>query len=156
MMKIKLSNSSKVALVSDKDFERVSKLRWFLHRGGYVFYTHGKVHMVMHRFICGEAPEGFLWDHINRNPLDNRRENLRLATPLQSSRNCRRRKDNKSGFIGVCLYKRGTCERWLAYLRLQGKLKMVGYFKNKIDAAKARDRAVKEHFGEFAVMNFPS
>ena len=40
----------------------------------------------LHRLLMNE-PEGLLVDHINRNPYDNRLENLRIVTDRQNARN---------------------------------------------------------------------
>lgn len=62
-----------------------------------------KMNICLHDFIMGtEYERGFLVevDHKNRNPLDNRRNNLRIATQSQNSKN--RTPFGKSKFLGVC------------------------------------------------------
>jgi hypothetical protein len=53
----------------------------------------------MHRLILG-IPNSEV-DHVNGNPLDNRRVNLRLATRAQNSANTRSRKNTTSKYKGV-------------------------------------------------------
>lgn len=85
-------------------------------------------------------------DHINRNELDNRKENLRRANFTENCRNRGLRSDNKSGVIGV----RSVGEKFIADIRVNKKLIVLGKFFNKEDAIKARLKAEKEYFGEFA------
>ena len=44
-------------------------------------------HYPVHQMIIGKAPKGFVIDHINRNKLDNRRQNLRFVTPSENTLN---------------------------------------------------------------------
>lgn len=46
-----------------------------------------RVLRAIYKHIFGAIPKGFHVDHINRNPLDNRRENLQIVTPSQNMRN---------------------------------------------------------------------
>ena len=85
-------------------------------------------------------------DHINRNELDNRKENLRRANFTENCRNRGLRSDNKSGVVGV----RSVGEKFIADIRVNKKLIVFGKFFNKEDAIKARLKAEKEYFGEFA------
>lgn len=88
------------------------------------------------------------YDHKNRNPLDNRRENFRLATTQENVRNCSLSKNNTSGFIGVSWKKKE--QKWRAYIMIDYKQKSLGSYVNKEDAIRARLCAEKQYFGEFA------
>jgi hypothetical protein len=92
-------------------------------------------------------------DHINGDSLDNRRANLRPATPLQNMRNTRRRSDNTSGYKGVSWDQHRSA--WAAYIRITGRRQFLGRYGDLADAARAYDAAARQHFGEFAVINFP-
>ena len=91
-------------------------------------------------------------DHINRDKLDNRRSNLRLVTHTQNCVNASLRVTNTSGFKGVNFY-RG--KYWRAYIRVNYRHISLGFFPTAEAAARAYDEAAREHFGEFAFLNFP-
>jgi hypothetical protein len=88
-----------------------------------------------------------------RNGLDNRRSNLRPATPSQNSGNARRPSDNTSGFKGVTFY--GRTGRWRAYIGGHLRQRHLGYFRTAEEAARAYDEAAIDTWGEFAHLNFP-
>lgn len=102
--------------------------------------------VLMHRVIMG-APAGMTVDHRDGNGLNNRRENLRLATHAENAHNQRKRRDNSSGFKGVSWHK--DCKRWQAYIAVNGKRKYLGLFGNPADASEAYSRASVDLHGEF-------
>ena len=102
----------------------------------------------MHRVILGIDDSEILVDHIDRNPLNNRRSNLRLANKSTNAMNCNTRVDNTSEIIGVSFRK--DRDRWRSYITLNSKTRALGNFKNKDDAIKARLEAEVKYFGEFA------
>jgi HNH endonuclease len=92
-------------------------------------------------------------DHINRDRLDNRRENLRICSGRQNSGNVGPR--NKK-FKGVCKVNRKLTKPWTAYIKLDSGTKNLGYFKTAEEAAKVYDQAATKKYGEFAWLNFPN
>ena len=153
MKEITLINSDKVTLVDDGDYEEVSKYRWCLTPQGYARNTLRRKHNIfMHRLIL-KSPKGIGTDHINRNTLDNRRENLRFATQSQNNMNSLKHRDAlTSRFKGVSWQK--AREKWMAVIGIDGKYIFLGRFNSEEQAARAYDRAALKHFGEFARVNF--
>ena len=106
----------------------------------------------MHHVILGISPSEEV-DHINRDGLDNRIENFRLCNSLHNSYNKGKRKDNKSGYIGVG-FRKGKLP-WVAVLSANKKRLYRERFKTIEEATYARDLAAVKYHGEFAVLNFP-
>jgi hypothetical protein len=147
-------------IVDPRDFYWLNNFQWYDQQKDqntyvvrFILNPGKRVKIVsMHREIM-KPPENLLVDHRNCDGLDNRRQNLRLATPSQNM--CNRRKTTSktsSRFVGVC-FDKGT-GRWLAYIVTEGKTKWLGRFDNEIDAAKARDIAAIKYHKEFARLNF--
>ncbi|MGA2172051.1 MAG: AP2 domain-containing protein [Sedimentisphaerales bacterium] len=147
-------------IVETGDYYQLGDLNWYLNGTGWNLYAvrnkkvgPKRTKMVyLHREIMNH-PDKLLVDHRNRNSLDNRRSNLRLATHAQNIHNREKRKNTVSRFIGVTLNKRGG--KWYARIRSKGKTIYLGSFNNEIEAAKAYDEAAKKYHGEFAILNFP-
>lgn len=147
MKKIPLTRGQH-ALVDDVDYEALSTFKWMYHNSGYASRTMN--HIMMHRVIMGAA-KGELVDHINGNKLDNRRENLRIATRSQNNANTVKRKDNTSGYRGVSKEHRG--KRYRVQIQHNGKKIAICGFKTPEDAAKAYNQIAKELHGDFAKLN---
>ena len=170
--KIKLTQG-KEAIVDDEDYDRLNEHKWCANREYYMnkdkFYVvrraprdsneFGK-QIRMHRVITN-APKGMQVDHINGNPLDNRKDNLRVCTQQENCMNRRHRTDNKSGYKGVCYVKKPKdminelSKPWHAQLKFNQKHIRLGMYKTKEEAARAYDKKAIELFGEFAHLNFP-
>ena len=107
----------------------------------------------MHRIILSRKLgrnllKNELVDHINGDGLDNRRDNLRVASPSENSRNQRRKSSNKSGFKGVCWHK--YTKKWTARITVEGKQKSLGYFDTPEDAYEAYCKEAIEKYGKYA------
>jgi hypothetical protein len=90
-------------------------------------------------------------DHINRNKLDNRVENLRWCTKSTNSANSRVRPGATSQYRGVRWSKLG--KKWTARIHVRGKEIHLGCFADEKQAASAYNVAALNHFGSFAMLN---
>jgi len=148
-------------IIDDEDFDR---LRHYKYRfdGGYAVRTLPikekgyKTNYKLHHDIVGKPPKGMHVDHINRNKLDNRKENLRIVTPSENVMNKTVRKDCVSGYKGVVLCKsRNSYKQWRAHIQntVTKKLECVGYFETLKEAVIAYNKRAEELRGKFAVLN---
>ena len=99
---------------------------------------------IMSWVILGEK----YYDHINRNPLDNRKNNLRKATCSENARNHNISKRNTSKFIGVSWNKNNN--NWRSRITVDEQSIELGSFRNQEDALVARLKAEARYFGEFS------
>lgn len=157
MKEIKLTQG-KVALVDDDDYERVNQYKWSAALIGSDFYAVRTIHcggkaksIKMHRFILNLSDSSIQVDHKNANTLDNTRSNIRKCSHAENMRNQGKKSTNTSGFKGVCLHK--ATMKWQASITLNRKQINLGYYIDKIEAARAYNAAAILHHGEFARLN---
>lgn len=131
-----------VVLVDDDVILRRAR-HWRVHGDGYVRDSKS---VALHRDIL-RAPAGMVIDHINGNPLDNRKANLRICEHRQNLWNGRPHRDGSSKYRGVSWSKGKS--KWRA--QIQGKT--LGFFAEEDDAAKAYNAAALVNFGAFARLN---
>ncbi len=117
----------------------VGELRWCLSSKGYAARALARIdgrpqgQVTLHRVILGLSPgDGLDCDHINRDRVDCRRANLRIATNAENSQNLGLHAANTSGVRGVSWHaQRG---KWQASARLNGRKRFLGYFATLADA----------------------
>lgn len=152
----------KITVVDDEYYDILSQYKWQCHnnyakRAG-PRRNNKQTKIYMHRVVMELSgitiPSEMQIDHISRNKLDNRKENLRIASRAQNQRNHSIRNSNTSGYKGV--YWHTKANKWVSQINIDGIGTHLGLFSNIIHAALAYDRAAKEHHGEFAFLNFPS
>lgn len=148
-----------VAIVDAADMPFLTQWSWYAvpASDGSTFYAARshiradgeKRQLRMHNALMTPA-QGLTVDHIDRDGLNNRRSNLRLANHRQNMAN-RRFKPGCSGFRGV--HKWG--KRWSANVSVDGKPTVVAVCDTALEAALAYDAAARTAYGAFAVLNFP-
>lgn len=138
MTLIPLRNRSGVvvahAQVDDEDFERVAtRGRWCLTGDGYVTHGNRGAMSKLHRFVI-DAPPGMHVDHIDRDPLNCQKSNLRLATAAENGQNrsATGNKNSTSGFRGVHWSK--GAGKWRADVMLNRRSYFLGHYETPEEA----------------------
>jgi hypothetical protein len=148
------------AIVSASDFYLLNQWHWFaipskktetVYVGRMERKSDGTNRLVlMHRFVVGCEEDV---DHIDRDGLNNTRDNLRPCSETLNAGNQRLHKSNKSGYKGVSWHI--PTQKWICKIYFQNKQFHLGLFEDKIACARRYDRKALELFGEFARLNFP-
>jgi hypothetical protein len=124
--------------ISPLDRHLLRDRRWYVRNDGYVYAIEDGRTIYLHRLILG-AKKGQYVDHINRNPSDNRRENLRFVTHQQNILN--------NAATGASWDKKR--KRWCVYLKKNYKTIFVGRFRTKPEALRGRRIALAVLFPEY-------
>lgn len=151
----KHQNENARTKINLEDIGLVKKYKWHLKGNGYpvahpVEDNCQKCEIRLNRLIMGVelAPTEVYVDHKDRNKLNNLRENLRICNNSQNQMNKKIPENNKLGYKGVGFHE--ASGKWRARIFKEGKEYYLGIFENKKDAIRARLKAEKELFGEFA------
>lgn len=149
MKEITLSNTDKVTLVDDEDYERLNGSVWRMENGYARTGRHnpGRPAPAMHRVVLGEPIGGPNVDHINGDRLDNRKSNLRWCTTRQNCQNIRRLRGGKLGpklptGVGYTSNHSNRNKPFRSYIRIGEKRVFLGYFATPHEASAAYEAAV--------------
>jgi hypothetical protein len=153
-MEIELGGKKKgVALVSAEDYPILSKYKWHQSPQGYTQSKINGILMLMHRYIM-KPNDNQVIDHINRNKLDNRRENLRITNTKLNNENRSLRKSKKtSKYRGVFFHK--FIKKYQVVTKIGGKRWYLGSYKNEIKSAEIFDMFVVHKSLNHIELNFP-
>lgn len=132
-----------------EDYELLKSYTW-TNRKGYASSCkreNGKpIPINAHRLIMGVIDSNLEIDHINGEPSDNRKINLRIVNHVDNMKNRKLSKRNKSGYTGVSQTKNG---KWRARIRQNKQNIWLGVFETKEEATQARKDAEEKYFGDF-------
>lgn len=130
--------------------EKCKLYKWHLLKIGYVCATVSKNnHIFLHRYLLNLTTNDKVdVDHIDGNPLNNRKINLRIGTHQQNCFNNKIAINNTSEFTGV--YFREDRNKWVAYIHNDYKTIVLGHFDTKEEAILERFKAEKEIYKEYS------
>ena len=143
-----------VVLVDDQDYEFLNKFNWFVSVNNRRSTCYAATKIVskmryMHRILLNDPDS--LVDHIDRNGLNNQRNNLRLASPSLNGQNCKISSNNNTGFIGVYWNKKYS--KFYARIVFNYRKIFIGSFDDPKQAAKAYNKKAVEIYGINARVN---
>ena len=148
----------KFSIVDECTYNKLMENMWYVTEKGYAVRNvriggERKTRYMQEEII--DVPDGMERDHINRNKLDNRRQNLRPCFRSQNMANKAKYFGNKttSKFKGVSFNKRDRL--FYAVGATSSGKPYIGCFRKEEDAAIAYDNWARKYYGEFALTNFP-
>lgn len=146
------------ARVDYEDALWLSQWKWYSSKRGYARRTANgtadTASTLMHRVILefhGYDLMGMDVDHINGNPLDNRKSNLRIVSHQENCFNRKLSRNNSTGHKGVSVYRPNG--KFKASIKVNYQQKHLGYFDTAEEAAIAYNKAAVQYFGECARLN---
>lgn len=143
-------NTNKMFYFDLADYDLIKDYCWFEHNNSKTKYSRLQAYNPCNKkaITMSELLGYKKHDHINRNPLDNRRENFRPATDSENTRNRNLPSNNSSGVIGVTWHK--WSQKWMVRIEVNKKSIYLGKFVDKNEAIVTRLYAEAKYFGEFA------
>lgn len=146
-------------IISKESLNVVLDFNWYLGKDGYPV-SYGSVdkkikgRIKLHHLVIKinqNVPKGMIIDHINRNKLDNRIENLRICTSQENSFNRTKNKNTKNILKGV---RRISENNWSAVISKNGEKHEIKNIKTEKEAGIIYDMMAEDLFGEYAGKNF--
>lgn len=163
MRYLRIENTQEDCILDDVDYLVYSQFKWRVQRRDNTIKAvirgtcpkGGKYTTIyLHREIMGVTDPKVSVDHIDGNPLNNQRANLRLCNNAENHWNTKKPANNTSGFKGVSWIKTGKRrKRWMAKIRKGKTFLTIGYYLTPEEAGIAYNNKAKELFGDFARLN---
>ena len=148
--------------IDAEDWPTVKKYKWGVH------YKNKKVEsvqtttrvggvkstVILHKLIMNDPAQ---IDHIDGDPLNNKKENLRKCSTAENCRNRNKYNSNTSGYKGVTYFRQKNKTTVNVYIiaRICVNYKKIhlGIFPTEKEAAVAYNKAALKYHGEFARLN---
>ena len=140
------TSKGEIFLTDCTDLDFLLKYSWCINKNGYVVANINHKVTKIHQYILGLSTPVVV-DHINGNKLDNRRENLRICTSSENSKNMKIKTTNRTGYPGIRLTPSG---RYNVRITVNNKEIHVGNYLTLEEGIGARKNAEIEYYGEFA------
>lgn len=141
LLTITTANGVKI-LADASDLDKLQKYSWCISKTGYpVANINGKVTKIG-RYIMGLQDPGLVIDHINNDPLDNRRDNMRICTAAENAR-------NKTGKQEVNSVGKTKFGKFRARIMIGRKEVNLGHFDTYEEAVEARIEGEKKYHGQY-------
>ena len=128
--------------IDEVDYLTIKEHKWYLGQRGYATTRINNKLVLLHQLLVGKQI-----DHKDRDPLNNRRSNLRVCTQKQNTHNSGPTKNSSSRYKGVSRIR--NSEKWEARI----KDIHLGRFSSEKEAAIVYNIAAIEHFGDYAYLN---
>lgn len=144
-------------LISKSDLSFILEFDWYLGKEGYpitygtkegsIVFGRGRK---LHNLLIKQRTKKDVIDHINRDKLDNRRENLRVCSIRENNYNKTKSKNSTKSYKGIV----GKNKNWMSRVMKDGKSYQIKGATTEKEAALIYDYMAEELFGIYAAKNF--
>ena len=153
MKYISIKNSQKMIIVDDEDYDRLVCYSWYLQPRSHSVQRRDYSLEKSNISIASDVMQklGYMYDHIDGNPLNNQKSNLRRCTYSTNAMNRKKIDGTVSKYKGVSWSKQHN--KWMAKIGINGSRIYLGLHDSEEEAAMAYNRKAVELFKEFANLN---
>ncbi|CBA17729.1 putative AP2-endonuclease [Acaryochloris phage A-HIS1] len=138
-------------LVSYEDLDLIESFSWSTATNGYAVSRIDKKVKYAHKIIQRRIGFDGICDHINRDRMDCRRENLRHSNHTKNNHNVSMQKNNASGYLGVCFCKH--IGKYKARITVNSKSIHLGVSTDPLECARMYDEAASRYHGPHSTTN---
>lgn len=149
-MIIKLKNNTEIK-IDKEDFIKIKDKNLLIKNNKYVYFNKNGVSIYLHRFLM-RCRKNKVIDHIDGNPLNNKKSNLRICNQGENMRNQKKTNKKKSSKFKGVTYRKDR-KAWISSIKLNYESIYLGYYKTETEAALAYNQAAIKYYGKFACLN---
>ncbi len=128
--------NTKETTIFNSHIKKIKRHKWCLDGNNYIKTRFNKDNLFLQHLILPKK-KNYRVDHINQNPLDNRKENLRYLTVGENLHNSKKAKG-----VSYC----NTFNKWGTYINKDNKRIRLGYHKTEEEALQVRKEAEKKYY----------
>lgn len=137
--------------IDKEDLKKINEFSWAKNGRHYIKGRIDNKDIYLHRFVMKEYDPKILIDHINNDPMDNRKSNLRRVTIQENCFNRTKMKNASSKYKGVSYNK--ASKKWACYIKLNQVKYNLGFYDTEKEAALTYNKFAKIMFSEHSKLN---
>lgn len=148
------SNKEDTYIIDFEDYDRIKNFATFVS-DGYVRVRLPDKEVGLSRFLLGVTDFDIVVDHIDRNPKNNSKSNLRACTRGENNQNRSKKVGASSKYYDI--YYQKSTKRWIFHMSHNNAIHVRAFNENEEEiAARYRDLYVMRHFKDSLYpLNFP-
>lgn len=143
----------KNVFIDKDDYNKIKYYSWHITPKGYVKGNVNGIKMKINRFIMDITDPYIYVDHIDSNPLNNIRSNLRISNSSKNSQNKKKQQNTTSNYLGIWFNKKS--KKWQSLFIINYTKHYLGEYKDEEEAARRRDLYILDNYpDEHYKLNF--